>query len=79
MRAGEGKQLKLVRIFNATLSFNKFSNTIGNTIQYQKEPKFHGIYSRNNLPETKDGTFVINIDEFKSTGTNLIALKCEWK
>ena len=46
---------------------------------YQKEPKFHGIYSRNNLPETKDGAFVINIDEFKSTGTNLIALKCEWK
>ena len=44
---------------------------------YQKEPKFHGIYSRNNLPETKDGTFVINIDEFKSTGTNFIALKYE--
>ena len=23
---------------------------------YQNEPKFNGIYTRNNLPEKKDGT-----------------------
>ena len=24
---------------------------------YQNEPKFYGVYSRNNLPEIKDGTY----------------------
>ena len=41
---------------------------------YQKEPKFNGVYSRNNLPKIKDGTYVINLDEFKSIGTHWIAL-----
>ena len=30
---------------------------------YQKEPKFKGVYSRNNLPKIKDGVYVINLDE----------------
>ena len=29
---------------------------------YQSEPKFNGVYSRNNLPKIKDGAYVINID-----------------
>ena len=41
---------------------------------YQKEPKFNGVYSRNNLPKIKDGAYVINLDEFKSIGTHWIAL-----
>ena len=41
---------------------------------YQNEPKFNGVYSRNNLPETKDGTYVINLDEYKSIRTYWIAL-----
>ena len=41
---------------------------------YQSEPKFNGVYSRNNLPKIKDGTYVINLDEFKSTETHSIAL-----
>ena len=40
----------------------------------QNEPKFNGLYSRNNLPKTKDGAYVINIDEFKSIGTHWITL-----
>ena len=32
------------------------------------------VYSRNNLPEIKDGAYVINLDEFKSIGTHWIAL-----
>ena len=31
---------------------------------YQNEPKFNGIYSRNNLLKRKEGTYVINLDEF---------------
>ena len=41
---------------------------------YQNEPKFNGIYSRNNLPKIKDRVYVINLDEFKSIGTHWIAL-----
>ena len=41
---------------------------------YQNEPKFNDIYSRNNLPKIKEGTYVINLDEYKSIGTYWIAL-----
>ena len=41
---------------------------------YQNEPKFNGVYSRNNLPRIKGGTYVINIGEFKSTGIHWIAI-----
>ena len=38
----------------------------------QSEPKFNGVYSRNNLPKIKDEAYIINIDEFKSIGTHWI-------
>ena len=41
---------------------------------YQNEPKFNGVYSRNDWTIIKDGTYVINLDEFKSIGTYWIAL-----
>ena len=41
---------------------------------YQNEPKFNGVYSRNNLPIIKDGAYVINLDEYQSIGTHWIAL-----
>ena len=40
----------------------------------QNEPKFNGAYSKNNLPQVKDGAYVINIDVFQSKGTHWIAL-----
>ena len=30
------------------------------------EPKLKGVYSKNNLPKTKDGAYVINLHEYKS-------------
>ena len=39
---------------------------------YQNEPKFNGVYSRNNLPKINDGAHVINLDEYKSIGTHWI-------
>ena len=33
---------------------------------YQKESTFNGVYSRNNLPKIKDGTYAINLDEYQS-------------
>ena len=41
---------------------------------YQKKPKFSGVYSRNNLPNIKNGPRVINLDQLKSIGTHCIAL-----
>ena len=38
------------------------------------EPKFNGVYLRNNLPKIKDGAYVKNLDEFKSIGNHWIAL-----
>ena len=36
---------------------------------YQKEPKFN-----DDSPKVKDGTYVINLDDFKSIGTHRITL-----
>ena len=42
---------------------------------YKNEPKFIGVYSRDNLPDKiKDGAYVINIDEYSDIGTHWIAL-----
>ena len=43
---------------------------------YQNEPRFNGVYSRDNLPhKIKDGTYVINLlDEYSDIGTNWTAL-----
>ena len=41
---------------------------------YQNEPKYNGVYSRNNLPKIKDGTYIINLDEYESRRTHWIAL-----
>ena len=41
---------------------------------YQNEPRFNGVYSRDNLPEIKDGAYIINLDEFSDIGTYGVAL-----
>ena len=41
---------------------------------YQNEPKFNGVYSRNNLSKIKNGAFIINLDEYESVGTHWITL-----
>ena len=42
---------------------------------YEDEPKFNCVYSRDNLPnKIKDGTYVINLDEYSDIGTHWIAL-----
>ena len=41
---------------------------------YENEPKFNGVYSRNNLSKIKDGAYIINLDEYESIITHWIAL-----
>ena len=33
---------------------------------YQNEPRFNGVYSRDNLPKIKNGAYVVNLDEYES-------------
>ena len=41
---------------------------------YQNEPRFNGVYSRDNLPKTKNDAYVINLDEYSDIGTQWVAL-----
>ena len=78
MRAGNGivhaesgskkKQLKLL------LPFHPLTN-IQISEYYKNEPRFNGVYSRNNLPnKIKKGAYVINLDKYENTGTHWVSL-----
>ena len=43
---------------------------------YQNEPKFNGVFNRDNLPNNtiKNGAYVINLDEYYDIGTHWVAL-----
>ena len=41
---------------------------------YQNEPRFCGVYVRDNLPKIKDGASIINIVEYSDIETHWIAL-----
>ena len=40
----------------------------------QNEPKFNGVYSRNNLCKIKRRVYIIHLDEYQSIGTHGITL-----
>ena len=40
----------------------------------QNQPRFNGVYSRDNLPKIKDGAYGINLDEYSDIRTHWIAL-----
>ena len=41
---------------------------------YQNEPRFNGVCSRDNLPKTKDRAYIINLEECSNIGTYWVAL-----
>ena len=41
---------------------------------YQNEPRFNGVYSRDNLPKIKDGAYIINLDGYSDIGTHWVTL-----
>ena len=60
-RAGYGSNLSLKKILIPPHPLTNFE------IQayYKNEPRFNGVYSRNNLPDKiKDHAYVINLDEY---------------
>ena len=41
---------------------------------YQNEPRFNGVYSRDNLPDKiKHGSYIVNLDEYHDIGSHWIA------
>ena len=42
---------------------------------YQDRSTSNGVYSKNSLPEINDRAYVINLDEYKSIGTDWVALQ----
>ena len=70
--------LQGVRIFNAisfltNFEIQKYCQN-DEQLSSKNEPKFNGVFSRYNLSEIKDGTYVINLDEYNSTEIHWMAL-----
>ena len=41
---------------------------------YKNEPRFNGVYSRDNLSKIKDGVYIKNLNEYSDIGTHSVAL-----
>ena len=42
--------------------------------KHQNEPRFNGVYSRDNLQKIKNGAYIVNLDEYYNIGTHWVAL-----
>ena len=70
VRAGKGSKKNL----NSLSPFHPLTN-IEISEYYKNEPRFNGVYSRNNLPnKIKKGAYVINFDEYENTVTHWVSL-----
>ena len=68
------KGLQVKKKLNSLLPFHPLTNIEINEY-YKNEPRFNGVYSRNNLPsKIKKGADVINLDEYENMGTQGISL-----
>ena len=83
MLAGEGIVRAIDGVFRACKGTNRAAQDFNSAhpltnFEIQKycqdEPTFICVYSSYNLSKTKDGIYVINLDEYKSIGTHWIAL-----
>ena len=66
--------LEVKKPLNSLIPFHPLTN-IEISECYENEPRFNGVYSRNNLPKKiKKGLYVINLDEYENTGTHWVSL-----
>ena len=73
IRAGYGSKRHSIKKKEFLMSPHPFTN-FEIERYYQNEPRFSGVYSRDNLPEIKGGAYVISMDEHSYIGTHCIAL-----
>ena len=66
-RAGQGIKKKSLTPFHPLTNFE---------IQeyFKDEKRFNDVYSRNNLPKLKKGSYGINLDHSKNTGTHWVVI-----
>ena len=73
IRAGYGSKRPSVKKFLTVLAHPLTNFEIQE--YYQNEPRFNGVFSRDNVPNTiKNGAYVINLDEYHDIGTHWVAL-----
>ena len=66
--------LEVKKKLNSLLPYHPLTN-IEISEYYKNEPRFNGVYTRNNLPsKIKKGAYVINLDEYENTGTHWVSL-----
>ena len=41
---------------------------------YKNDPRFNGVYSRDNIPKIKNGAYAKSLDEYFNIGTHWVAL-----
>ena len=71
IRAGSGSKKTPLNLLSP---FHPLTNIEINEY-YKNEPRFNGVYSRNNLPnKIKKGAYVTNLDEYENTGTHWVSL-----
>ena len=61
------EQLELVRFLIQPHSLTNFEKEK----HYQNERKTNYVYAGNNISKTKNGAYVVNLDEYKSIGSHL--------
>ena len=72
VRAGAGSGSK--KNLTLLLPFHPLTN-VEISKYYKNEPRFNGVFSRNNLPnKIKKGAYIINLDEYENTGTHWVSL-----
>ena len=74
MQRAEPKAKELKKKTKFTATYYPLTN-IEISEYYANEPRFSGVYSRNNLPKKiRKGAYVTNLDEYENTGKRWIAL-----
>ena len=67
--------LKDLHFFKKLIPAHPLTNVNEIQTYYKNEPRFNGVYSRDNLADKiKDEAYLINIDEYSDIGTHWIAL-----
>ena len=68
------KGVEVKKNLNSLLPLHPLTN-IEISEYYANEPRFNGVYSRDNLPKPiKKGAYIINLDEYENTGTHWVSL-----
>ena len=62
------------QVANLRKAFANYLSNFEIQTYYRNEPRFNGVYFRDNIPKIKDGTYVINLDEYSDIGTHWVAL-----